>query len=383
MHLKFRNVNDAFETLMRRIETGAIPTVKRDSRNGPVRVIPEPLTITYERPYERVLLNPARDCNPFFHLYEAMWMLAGRNDVESLAFYNPRMREFSDDGKTLNGAYGYRWRYYDNSGRTYYSTVDQLNVLIGHLKECPNSRRAVLQMWDVEDDLLKIGEGNCTCTASKDHYPGCRVHRQSKDVCCNLSVKFSLRKTCTQLPDYADKTDGIYEDVLDMTVFNRSNDLLWGTLGANYVHFSFLQDYVASALGVQIGVYNQISDDAHVYEERFTPEKWFDKTYIGDIFAYKDYRHSNLYVLDRRERFDRRCNILVDNHPTRLLKGQRQEHEGWVDNTFIDNTVEPALVAFFEYKELKETETAIETARTIQEPDWQVACVEWLKRRVK
>jgi hypothetical protein len=35
-----------------------------------------------------------------------------------------------------------------------------------------------------------------------------------------------------------------------MTVTNRSNDLCWGMLGANYVHFTILQEYLAARLGV-------------------------------------------------------------------------------------------------------------------------------------
>src|SRR5262249_11634251 len=148
---------------------------------GTVLVIDEPVTITYTHPRERVLFNTVRDANPFFHLYEALWMLAGRNDVAPLSYYNSRMKEFSDDGKTLNGAYGYRWR--NARGREYGSgltivmvddptlptgkrpvcadlsvgSCDQLDTLVNHLRADPTSRRAVLQMWNVEDDLLKIG----------------------------------------------------------------------------------------------------------------------------------------------------------------------------------------------------------------------------------
>jgi hypothetical protein len=88
-------------------------------------------------------------------------MLAGRNDVATVAYYAKQMREYSEDGKTLNGAYGYRWRnqlvnVYEHGDPTW-QHVDQLDVLVAHLKADPTSRRAVLQMWNVEDDLLKIG----------------------------------------------------------------------------------------------------------------------------------------------------------------------------------------------------------------------------------
>src|SRR4051812_45937933 len=88
-----------------------VPLAVRPSRYGEVIQWEGPLTITYTSPTERVLFNAARDCNPFALLYESLWMLAGRNDVAPLAHYTRRFAEFSDDGKVLNDAYGYRWRH--------------------------------------------------------------------------------------------------------------------------------------------------------------------------------------------------------------------------------------------------------------------------------
>ena len=52
-------------------------------------------------PCERVLLYPERNANPFFHLYESLWMLAGRNDVAGPARYAKNMNNYSDNGVTL------------------------------------------------------------------------------------------------------------------------------------------------------------------------------------------------------------------------------------------------------------------------------------------
>jgi hypothetical protein len=119
MHLVFRNVNEAFYQMVWGFHDPgmgqhcgvSIPTDVTSSRYGEVMVVDEPLTVTFEKPTERVLFNVARDANVFFHLYESLWMLAGRNDVAPLAYYNSRMPEFSDEGTVLNGAYGYRWRH--------------------------------------------------------------------------------------------------------------------------------------------------------------------------------------------------------------------------------------------------------------------------------
>ena len=208
MEFRFGNVNQAFYQLTNYIyskrDKGTL--IEEDSRNGKVLRFPEPVTIHYEKPRQRVLFSPHRDANPFFHLYESLWMLAGSNRVDQVAYYAKQMNEYTDEGETLNGAYGYRWRK---------SKTDQLNVLIEHLKANPQSRRAVLQMWNVEDDLLKIDT--------------------SKDVCCNLSVMFSLREATREETAHN-------EDLLDMTVTNRSNDVIWGLVGASYVDSTMLQE---------------------------------------------------------------------------------------------------------------------------------------------
>ena len=44
--------------------------------------------------------------------------------------------------------------------------------------------------------------------------------------------------------------------------------MLWGAYGANAVHMSVLQEYVATALNVSIGTYTQMSDSLHIYENK-------------------------------------------------------------------------------------------------------------------
>ena len=123
---------------------------EQESRNGKTLEAVEPVTTKYLRPTERVCLIPERDANPFFHFIESMWMLAGRNDLQSLTYYVASMSDFSDDGETLWGAYGYRWRQYFHK--------DQINMVIKLLKENPDDRRAVLQMWDANKDLARVSK---------------------------------------------------------------------------------------------------------------------------------------------------------------------------------------------------------------------------------
>jgi len=213
-----RNVHKALPEALYRLRNDG---VERESRNGPVTVFPTPVTTVYKEPTERVIFWPQRDANPFFHLFEALWMLAGRNDVAYPASFVKRMRSFSDDGVTFHGAYGHRW--INHFG------FDQLEVIAARLRANPDDRRNVLAMWDAGEDLGKDG----------------------KDLPCNTHAYFSVTAN----------------GKLDMTVCNRSNDLVWGAYGANAVHFSILQEYMAAAVGVDVGRYYQVSNNLHAYKD--------------------------------------------------------------------------------------------------------------------
>jgi len=359
MHLKTRNVNTAFRELVQffydgqrdmkdRFFLGLNPIVRKPSRVGEVLMIEAPVTITYTHPKEKVLFNRARDANPFFHLYESLWMLAGRQDIAPLSYYSANYAAQVQDGDSpfANGAYGYRWRV---SPPDY---TDQLEVIVKHLKTHPNSRRAVLTMWNVEDDLLRVDT--------------------SKDVCCNLSAMFSLREVEEKFSDKETGPTLAYYNVLDMTVTNRSNDLIWGALGANVVHFAFLQEYVAACLGVLPGVYNQFTNNLHVYTERFRPEEWLKE----DDLSYGAYHCPTLVplVVDPI-RFDREVKEFVERHSRDGMVGEYNE-------PFLWNVAQPMCVAFHYYKR-KEYANALRVCAKIMSDDWRIAATNWIERRVK
>lgn len=219
MEIKVRNVNEAFSEIFWRMKALAIEP--EQTRNGPALVMPEPVTTIYTHPDERVLFNRKRDCNPVFHLMESIWMMAGRNDVAFLTQFNKNMANFSDDGVKFNAAYGYRWRHHFG--------FDQIRSVIKILRADPASRQAVVQIWDSAD-----------------------LKKNTKDKACNTQIIFDLR-----------------HGALNMTVYNRSNDIWWGAYGANAVHFSFLQEFVARALKAPIGCYRQVSHNLHLYTELY------------------------------------------------------------------------------------------------------------------
>lgn len=102
-----KNVNEAFSLEINAIR---LEGIERNSRNGPVLEFSEPVATTYKDPMQRVLFDKKRMCNPFFHSMEGLWIIGGYRDVEFLDYFNSQMKQYSDDGDTFWGAYGWRLR---------------------------------------------------------------------------------------------------------------------------------------------------------------------------------------------------------------------------------------------------------------------------------
>ncbi len=84
---------------------------------------------------------------------------------------------------------------------------------------------------------------------------------------CNLQAVFNTRPP-------TDPGDGRH--TLDMTVTNRSNDLIYGAMGSNMYHFSMLLEYVALHCGFNVGSYYQVSANLHLYTENPTAKRCWD-----------------------------------------------------------------------------------------------------------
>lgn len=327
-----RNVHQALpEALYQLYQDG----VSRDSRNGPVLKFPEPVTTVYLKPAERVLFWPQRDANPFFHLVESLWMLAGRNDVGFVASYVARMKEFSDDGKTFHGAYGFRWR--EHFG------FDQLQSIIDTLRKNPDDRRQVLSMWDAGSDLGKVG----------------------KDFPCNLQALFSV----------AD--DGR----VDMLVTNRSNDLVWGCYGANAVHFSVLHEYIARSLGREQGIYRQVSNNLHAYLSTFEQVKELS-AYAPDAMDPHRWAGRCPYNDGLVETFPLMSTELETWNADLEMFFSEPNAVGFRD-PFFRRVAIPMARAHFAYKNggADRFDLARAELEHVWAKDWKLAAAEWIERR--
>jgi thymidylate synthase len=297
--------------------------VAESSRYGDVIVAPGPVVTVFRNPTARVSQLEWRDANPFFHLFEACWMLAGRNDVAPLVKYAKRMAEFSDDGQYFHGAYGHRWRKH--------FLYDQLMVIVFALKANPNDRRQVLTMWDATVDPQKAANGG-------------------KDVPCNTQAYFLIR-------------DG----KLTMTVTNRSNDIIWGLYGANAVHFSILQEYMATLIGVPVGEYVHVSNNYHYYTANPAIKNYDARQVVpGTEPSYPMAMFDD--TASRSEIFHRDLNNL-------LQFDTRSFHHPW-----FQYVVGPMLEAHDWYK-TGSFDSAYRSLDRCGSRDWQQAGIKWLMRR--
>lgn len=324
---------------------------RSESRNGPVLRSPHPVMTIYSDPTNRVLFSPIRDANPFFHVMETLWMLAGRNDLPWLVQFNSRFTAYSDDGgKTQPAAYGYRWRNYFG--------YDQLETLISELKRDPTTRRAVLTMWDGGlQDAVEPGEERLG-----DLLSGIAG---SADVPCNTHA-------------YFDMLDGS----LNMTVCCRSNDIIWGAYGANAVHFSFLLEYVAAATGLPMGVYRQFSNDYHLYTDVVSDLDTMAKdVWASDKYLAGTMKRSMAVPLLRRVPL-----LAPGEEPLLYTLDTFFDHDAVMDlqfsfgSVFMDTVAAPMYRAYMYFK-AKDFAEAIYQAGTIRAEDWRWACTEWLQRR--
>jgi Thymidylate synthase len=326
----------------------AISGEESSSRNGPVIVAPEPVMTVYDFPLERVLFSPLRDANPFFHLMEALWMLAGRNDVAWPAFFASRMKTFSDDGTTLHGAYGYRWRRWFG--------YDQLALIIQELKDKPDSRRCVLSMWDASIEKYDSDPEMTYLTK------GCDLRKAiagGKDVPCNTAA-------------YVDIRGGR----LNLTVLCRSNDMYWGAYGANAVHFSVLQEYLAAAVGAPIGKLYQFSNNYHAYPanlggsgDRERLKEIARDAKAHDYYYQQDFTHFPL-VSTPLEVWNRNLESFMNNP----LQGAAN-----YDEPFFSDVAEPLYVTWYARK--VNGFSGLAQAGEIAAQDWRKACKEWIQRR--
>ena len=214
---KYRNSTIAFKELLSRLGTNGASISVRNSLTTEL----QSELIEILRPLERCIVVPGRRNNIFATIAETIWVLSGRNDVAFLEGYLKRAQEFSDDGLTWRGGDGPRLRNWNG--------VDQLAAVQQILIDDPNSRRAVISLYDPDRDFQK-----------------------SRDIPCNNWLHFLIRN-----------------GRLHLNVVARSTDVVWGFSAINAFEWSVLQEVMAYWLGLSIGEFRFFTSSLHLYERHY------------------------------------------------------------------------------------------------------------------
>jgi thymidylate synthase len=165
-------------------------------------------------PRNRLGYHKVRRFSLPFAIGETIMLFADTNEIAPLARINKRMHQFSDDGKTTHGNYGYRIAKY-------------IERIVEKLQHDPTTRQAILPIYG-EKDITTV----------------------SKDIPCTLALHFLVRN-----------------NKLDLIVTMRSNDFFWG-FPYDLFMFTSLQEVIANTLQIEVGTYRHQVSSLHVYTER-------------------------------------------------------------------------------------------------------------------
>ncbi|WP_406354247.1 thymidylate synthase [Streptomyces sp. NBC_00658] len=171
-------------------------------------------------PRQRLPYLAARKVNPAFHFAEALWYLAGRNDLDMIGYYAPRMRTDSRDGTTIEGS-AYGSRIFTSVTE---DTVSPFDRVLSLLRSEPDSKRGLLPIFEARE--LAVAD--------------------NPDMSCAVALHLLVR-----------------EGRLHMICYMRANDCDRGLL-ADVFSFTVIQEFAAVQLGLELGTYTHHIGSAHI-----------------------------------------------------------------------------------------------------------------------
>jgi thymidylate synthase len=182
-------------------------------------------------PLNNWLFIPGRKLSLSYASAEMLWYLSGTNKIDMIKAYAPQYERFAEKNIAY-GAYGYRWAFnpgFASFNKGFELNFDnQLEALVHLLRTDPNTRQAIITMWDSGDLIHAIGKGH-------------------KDLPCTIALNFFVREGC-----------------LHLVATMRSNDS-WLGLPYDIFCFTYLQRLIASMLKLELGVYIHQAGSEHIY----------------------------------------------------------------------------------------------------------------------
>ncbi len=123
-------------------------------------------------------------------IYELLWFLKGDTNIEYLQKNKVRIwNEWADEKGDLGPIYGKQWRSWEGANG---QTIDQIQRVVDQIKNNPNSRRMIVNAWNV-GDLDKMALSPCHALFQFYVANGklsCQLYQRSAD--CFLGVPFNI-----------------------------------------------------------------------------------------------------------------------------------------------------------------------------------------------
>lgn len=222
-----KTVNDAWQKWFDLSLEQAKAGKKDSSRDGAVVAEFINAVTVIQDPTRNIVTSIDRKMPMRYAVGELLWYLSGSNRLKDISVFSKVWERMSDDGVTVNSAYGQR--IFERFG------FDQFEYVVESLTKNPLSRQAVIHIKDAQD---------------YNEFP-------TKDVPCTVALQYLIR-------------DG----KLHATTYMRSNDL-WTGFPYDTFSFTCFQILLAFRLGVDIGTYTHFAGSLHLYDRSLT--EWANK----------------------------------------------------------------------------------------------------------
>jgi thymidylate synthase len=140
-------------------------------------------------------LVTTKKCHLKSIVYELLWFLKGDTNIKYLNDHKVSIwDEWADENGNLGPVYGKQWRSWAGADG---AEIDQVKDVINQLKNNPDSRRIIINAWNVAD-LPKMKLMPCHCLFQFYTAPGangkrtlsCQLYQRSADVF--LGVPFNI-----------------------------------------------------------------------------------------------------------------------------------------------------------------------------------------------
>lgn len=208
--MKYKNPTEAFESMFEEINS------KGEDYAGTKALFN--VSFTVEDPKDKEITTPQRKFKVDYAEYEWHWYLKGDRDAKEISerakIWKNMMLPYTTE---VNSNYGFFWNY-----------NGQYAKMIEELKTKKDSRRAILV-----------------------HYGIFELDRYKYDTPCNLVLNFYVK-----------------DDLLHLTVFARSIDLVFGFCNDQYT-FARLMEKVSYDLCKKVGTMHWFITNCHLYPRHY------------------------------------------------------------------------------------------------------------------